>query len=164
MLKPKAAALGELLAAVRSCQTWEDLPYGPHPVLQTDARARLLIVGQAPGRIVHDTGIPWNDRSGERLRACLGVDRGRFYGPLVALVPMGFCYPGSGARGSLPPRPALVHALTPSDAGNPPDVTGRALCPTLPLRRRPARNAHRKGAPVGGLWRVLAFTAPLGTE
>lgn len=108
MLKSKTAALDELLARVRSCQACEDLPCGPRPVLQADARARLLIVGQAPGRLVHATGIPWNDRSGERLRAWLGVDRGLFYGPLVALLPMGFCYPGSGPRGDLPPRPGCA--------------------------------------------------------
>ncbi len=77
---------------------------GPRPIVQADTRARILIIGQAPGRRVHATGIPWNDRSGERLRAWLALDRATFYGPTVAIVPMGLCYPGSGSHGDLPPR------------------------------------------------------------
>ena len=82
------------------------LPLGPRPVFQTHPKARILVVGQAPGRKVHDTGIPFNDPSGERLRSWMGVDRGRFYDAgMIALLPMGFCYPGTGASGDLPPRP-----------------------------------------------------------
>ena len=70
------------------------------------AKARLLIVGQAPGRRVHETGIPWNDPSGDNLRAWLGLDRAAFYdSSRIAIVPAGLCYPGSGERGDLPPRP-----------------------------------------------------------
>lgn len=101
------AALDRLLAEIRACRLCEDhLPLGPRPVLRASATARLLIVGQAPGRRVHETGIPWNDPSGDRLRAWLDMDRERFYdGRHIAIVPAGLCYPGSGPRGDAPPRP-----------------------------------------------------------
>jgi uracil-DNA glycosylase len=68
--------------------------------------ARILVVGQAPGRRVHETGIPFNDPSGERLRSWMGIDRSVFYDSArIALLPMGFCYPGTGKSGDLPPRP-----------------------------------------------------------
>jgi uracil-DNA glycosylase len=90
------------------------LPLGARPVLQAHADARILIVGQAPGRRVHETGIPWDDASGERLRAWMRIDRDDFYDPArVAIVPMAFCYPGRGTGGDLPPRrecAALWHA------------------------------------------------------
>ena len=83
-----------------------DLPLGPRPVLRADARARVLIVGQAPGRRVHASGVPWDDPSGDRLRDWMGVDKERFYDVRrFAIVPMGFCYPGTGKSGDLPPRP-----------------------------------------------------------
>ncbi|MBF0335760.1 MAG: uracil-DNA glycosylase family protein, partial [Alphaproteobacteria bacterium] len=83
------------------------LPLGPRPVLRARASARLLIVGQAPGTRVHETGIPWNDRSGDRLRGWLGLDRETFYDEdRVAIVPTGMCYPGRAANGGdRPPRP-----------------------------------------------------------
>jgi uracil-DNA glycosylase len=74
-------------------------------VLRADTRARVLLIGQAPGRKVHASGVDWSDASGDRLRAWLGLDAETFYGPTVAVVPMGFCYPGKGASGDLPPRP-----------------------------------------------------------
>ena len=75
-------------------------------MLQASATSRLLIVSQAPGRKVHDTGIPFNDVSGERLREWLGIDRDTFYdASRIAIVPMGFCFPGTGKSGDLPPRP-----------------------------------------------------------
>lgn len=84
---------------------------GPRPVLRANASARLLIVGQAPGTLVHSSGIPWSDASGMRLRGWLGLDRQRFYDESkVAIVPMGFCYPGRGATGDLPPRPECAQA------------------------------------------------------
>lgn len=96
-----------LIAEVRACTLCAPhLPLGPRPVLQMDERARILVVGQAPGIKVHRTGIPFNDPSGERLRDWMGVDRATFYDPVrIALVPMGFCYPGRGRGGDLPPRP-----------------------------------------------------------
>ena len=97
----------ELLEAVRKCRICEEsLPLGPRPVLQIDPRARILIAGQAPGRRVHDSGTPFDDPSGDRLREWLGVSRETFYDPTkVAILPMGFCYPGTGKSGDLPPRP-----------------------------------------------------------
>ena len=95
-----------LLAAARSCRVCEaQLPLGPRPVLQAGASARILVVGQAPGVRVHTSGIPWDDPSGDRLRAWTGLNKSRFYDESrVAIVPMGFCYPGRGRGGDLPPR------------------------------------------------------------
>ena len=105
-------SLEALLAEVRACTLCAaHLPLGPRPVLQAHAAARILVVGQAPGRRVHETGIPFNDPSGERLRDWLGLSRDVFYDPQqVALLPMGFCYPGTGAAGDLPPRPECAAA------------------------------------------------------
>lgn len=95
-----------LLSAVRACTLCADqLPLGPRPVVQLHPAAKILIVGQAPGRKVHETGLPFNDASGDRLRAWLGVTREVFYDARqIALLPMGFCYPGTGPGGDLPPR------------------------------------------------------------
>ena len=95
-----------LLAEIRSCNVCAThLPLGPRPVVQASASARLLIVGQAPSLTVHTTGVPWNDKSGEQLRRWLGIERDVFYDPsLVAIMPMGYCYPGRGSSGDLPPR------------------------------------------------------------
>lgn len=100
-------ALAQLLDQIRACQTCAaHLPLGPRPVLRVDARVRLLIIGQAPGTKVHASGVPWDDASGDRLRAWLNLDRERFYeGSRIGIMPMGFCYPGRGRGGDLPPRP-----------------------------------------------------------
>ena len=99
-------SLTNLLKEVRACSVCADLPLGPRPVLAAARSARILIVGQAPGTRVHETGIPWNDPSGDRLRLWMDVDRDTFYDPRrIAIVPMGFCYPGKGKSGDLPPRP-----------------------------------------------------------
>lgn len=100
--------LDRVLAEARACRHCEaHLPLGPRPVLQAGATARLMIVGQAPGTKVHETGIPWNDPSGERLRDWLALDRETFYDPArIAILPVGFCYPGRQPRGGdNPPRP-----------------------------------------------------------
>ncbi len=100
--------LDRLVAEARGCRVCAaELPLGPRPVLRARTSARLLIVGQAPGTRVHETGIPWNDRSGERLRDWLRLDREAFYDDSrIAIVPMGFCYPGRDASGGdRPPRP-----------------------------------------------------------
>lgn len=96
-----------LLAEVRACtRCAADLPLGPRPVLQLHPSARILIAGQAPGRKVHESGIPFNDASGDRLRSWLGMSRETFYdAEQVAILPMGFCFPGTGKSGDLPPRP-----------------------------------------------------------
>lgn len=95
-----------LLKEVRACTICAaHLPHGPRPVLQANARARILIAGQAPGSKVHASGVPFDDASGERLRQWMGIGREQFYDPqLVAILPMGFCYPGTGKSGDLPPR------------------------------------------------------------
>ncbi len=100
--------LDTLLREVRACRLCEaELPLGPRPLLRARSSARLLIIGQAPGTRVHETGIPWNDPSGDRLREWIGVERKTFYDDTrIAIVPMGFCYPGRDARGGdKPPRP-----------------------------------------------------------
>jgi uracil-DNA glycosylase len=99
--------LNRLLREVRACTVCAaHLPYPPKPVLRAGSTARLLIVGQAPGRRVHETGIPWNDPSGDRLRDWMQVTRDMFYDESrIAIIPTGFCYPGTGASGDLPPRP-----------------------------------------------------------
>jgi uracil-DNA glycosylase len=96
----------DTVAAARSCDICKThLPLGPRPVFQIAQTARILIVGQAPGRRVHVTGITFNDPSGDRLRSWMGIDRNVFYDAAkIAILPMGFCYPGTGKSGDLPPR------------------------------------------------------------
>jgi len=103
-------ALVDLLAQIRDCRHCEaSLPLGPRPVLRAGSGARLLIVGQAPGTRVHETGVPWNDPSGDRLRQWLQLTPEQFYDDTkIAIVPMGFCYPGRGKSGDLPPPPACA--------------------------------------------------------
>ncbi|MBX3659719.1 MAG: uracil-DNA glycosylase family protein [Ramlibacter sp.] len=100
-------SLKNQLAEVRACSLCAaHLPLGPRPVLQLHPAARLLVAGQAPGRKVHASGVPFDDASGDRLRDWLGLPREVFYDErCVAIVPMGFCYPGTGRSGDLPPRP-----------------------------------------------------------
>ena len=88
-----SGGLATVVAEARACRLCAaHLPLGPRPVLRARASARLLIAGQAPGTRVHETGVPWNDPSGERLRDWLGVDRATFYDEArIAIVPMGFC-------------------------------------------------------------------------
>ena len=103
----KAPSLDTLLTDIRACRLCEaHLPLGPRPVLRASATSRLLIVGQAPGTKVHASGIPWDDASGKRLREWLGMDADTFYDVTkIAIVPMGFCYPGKAGSGDAPPRP-----------------------------------------------------------
>lgn len=95
------------LAAINACTICaEHLPVAPRPVVQIHPEAKILIAGQAPGRKVYQSGIAFDDASGERLRAWMGVNRQDFYdAEKVAILPMGFCYPGTGTSGDLPPRP-----------------------------------------------------------
>ena len=99
-------SLDTLLAAVRNCRACEQhLPLGARPVLRAHGAARILIVGQAPGLRVHTTGIPWDDASGQRLREWMGVNRDTFYDETrIAIIPMGYCYPGRGEDGDMAPR------------------------------------------------------------
>lgn len=109
---PSPQPLGSLLAEVRACTLCAaHLPLGPRPVLQLHPSARILIAGQAPGRKVHESGVPFDDASGDRLRAWLGVSRDTFYDARqIAILPMGFCFPGTGKSGDLPPRPECALA------------------------------------------------------
>lgn len=101
-----ASQLIPLLNDIRSCQLCKDhLPFAPNPIIQANKDAQLLIIGQAPGLKVEQSGIPWNDASGDRLRIWLQMNKQAFYDPSrVAIMPMGLCYPGKGKSGDLPPR------------------------------------------------------------
>jgi uracil-DNA glycosylase len=96
-----------LLQEIRKCNVCEKhLPHGVNPILAASPKSKIIIIGQAPGRIVHHTSVPWDDKSGDNLRNWLGIDKSKFYdSDLIALMPMGFCYPGTGKTGDLPPRP-----------------------------------------------------------
>lgn len=95
-----------VLEKIRDCNVCLPfLEHGVNPVIAASPQSKIIVIGQAPGRIVHNTGIPWNDKSGDNLRAWLGVDKAAFYNDAIfALMPMGFCYPGKGRSGDLPPR------------------------------------------------------------
>ncbi len=99
--------MNKLLKQIRSCTVCAPyLEFGVNPIIAAGTKSKLIVIGQAPGRKVHDSGIPWNDKSGDNLRNWLGIDKATFYDTnKVALVPMGFCYPGKGKSGDLPPRP-----------------------------------------------------------
>lgn len=102
-----AKKFDDFIAEIKACRICEQhLPLGPRPVFIARETAKILIAGQAPGKKVHETGIPFNDPSGDRLREWMGIDRDTFYNsPKLAIIPMGFCYPGTGKSGDLPPRP-----------------------------------------------------------
>ena len=99
--------MDQLLKEVRSCVVCEQfLPNPPRPIVQASTKSKVVIIGQAPGQKVQNSGIPWDDPSGKELRRWLGITEQQFYDPdLIALLPMGFCYPGKGKSGDLPPRP-----------------------------------------------------------
>jgi len=102
----------DLVRQVRACQICREvLPHEPRPVIQLSESSKILVVGQAPGRRVHETGLPFNDPSGDRIRQWMGVTRDIFYDEQkLAILPMGFCYPGKGKSGDLPPRPECAPA------------------------------------------------------
>ncbi|WP_339693623.1 uracil-DNA glycosylase family protein [uncultured Parasphingorhabdus sp.] len=103
--------LAKLLAEVRACTICSGLPLGPKPLVQADSAAQILLVGQAPGSKTHEKGRPFDDASGKRLRDWLGVTEDQFYDPrLFAIIPMGFCFPGTGKGGDMPPRPECAPA------------------------------------------------------
>ncbi len=117
--------LEETLRAARACTLCAaHLPLGPRPVLRAKAAARLILIGQAPGTRVHESGVPWDDRSGDRLRDWLALDKDTFYDEArVAILPMGFCYPGVSARGGdNPPRPECAPAWHPKVLGALPKI------------------------------------------
>jgi len=111
MARNQDVDLAALLQSVRACHICADLPLGPKPILQLGSEAKILIVGQAPGRITHEKGIAFDDPSGRRLRQWLGVSSETFYNPnKISILPMGFCFPGTGKSGDLPPRPECADA------------------------------------------------------
>ena len=104
MIHPHLRELAQEIRACTLCSAY--LSLGPRPIIQVSNSAKILIVGQAPGRRVHETGIPFDDPSGNRLREWMGIDKSVFYDESkIAIVPMGFCFPGTGKSGDLPPRP-----------------------------------------------------------
>jgi uracil-DNA glycosylase len=105
-------SFASLLEEVRACTLCEaHLPHGTRPVLQIHPQARVLIASQAPGRKVHESGVPFDDASGDRLRDWMGVTREAFYDSRqIAILPMGLCFPGTGKSGDFPPRPECVLA------------------------------------------------------
>ena len=95
----------KLLQEIKQCKVCENF-IDPNPIISASPKSKIIIIGQAPGLKVHQTNIPWNDQSGDKLRSWLDVDATTFYNPeYFALMPMGFCYPGKSAKGDLPPRP-----------------------------------------------------------
>ena len=128
--------LQQLLTEISGCHYCAaHLPLGPRPIVRANLAAPVMVIGQAPGTRVHASGLPWDDPSGDRLRQWLGMDRARFYGgDCLSIMPMGFCYPGKGKGGDLPPRPEcapLWHARL------------RALLPNLKLTLLIGRYAQR---------------------
>ena len=157
---PRAATtsqrtLPQLLAEVRACRLCAAaLPLGPRPVLQCHAQARILIAGQAPGRKVHESGIPFQDASGERLRDWLGLSAAQFYDERqIAILPMGFCFPGTAASGDLPPRAECAPAWRAELLGH-----LKALRLTLVIGQYAQRyhlpNGSRTVTEVVGAWRA----------
>ncbi len=96
----------QLITEISNCQVCAaELPLGPRPIIAVHPTSKIVVIGQAPGSVVHKTGIPWDDKSGENLRRWMGIDDTIFYDATkIALIPMGFCYPGRGKSGDLPPR------------------------------------------------------------
>ncbi|MEQ8325297.1 MAG: uracil-DNA glycosylase family protein [Vicingaceae bacterium] len=99
--------MDNLLKDIKKCTVCASyLKDGVNPVLTASNESKIIIIGQAPGRVVHRSGIPWDDKSGDNLRNWLNMNKDEFYNPaIISLMPMGFCYPGSGKSGDLPPRP-----------------------------------------------------------
>ncbi|WP_372832573.1 uracil-DNA glycosylase family protein [Pontibacterium sp.] len=116
--------MDNLLAEIRACEYCaKQLPLGSNPVVRASSSARLMIIGQAPGTRVHKTGIPWNDPSGDRLRQWLNLESEQFYDESrIAIMPMGFCYPGKGKSGDLPPRKECAPLWHPSLLEQMPDL------------------------------------------
>lgn len=105
MIPQAEEAITDLANAIRGCTNCKGLPLGPKPIFQFSSNSKILIAGQSPGRITHQKGVPFDDPSGNRLRDWLGVTPEQFYNPdLFAILPMGFCFPGTGKSGDLPPR------------------------------------------------------------
>lgn len=148
--------LERLLAEIRACRACAaSLPHEPRPVVVARAGARILIAGQAPGRRVHESGLPWNDPSGDRLRDWMGLDRDRFYNPdNVAVAAMGFCYPGTVKGADLPPRRECAPLWRPRLLSLLPNVRLTLLVGGYAQRYHLGRDATKGGlAATMGAWR-----------
>jgi uracil-DNA glycosylase len=153
--------LDRVLRDARACRVCAaDLPLGPRPIVRARATARLLIVGQAPGTRVHETGIPWNDPSGERLRAWLAVDRETFFDQdRIAIMPMGFCYPGRDPRGGdNPPRPECAPLWHPPLLAALPAIELTLLVGLYAQRRYLGAKGGARGGAKGGAKRRGTLT------
>lgn len=153
--------LAQLLSEVRACRICEaELPLGPRPVLRARATAKVLVVGQAPGTRVHETGIPWNDPSGDRLRKWMQLDRETFYDESrIAIVPMGFCYPGKDPRGGdLPPRKECAEHWHPHILELLPDIRLTLLFGRYAQRYFLGENLKKDLASTVRAWRDYAPT------
>ena len=119
-----AQALDQLLCEIADCTICKaHLPDDVYPVIRVDPRAKILIAGQAPGRVVYETGLPFKDKSGDRLRDWLGVDEEQFYDRRkFAFLPMGLCFPGTGKSGDFPPRPECAQTWHPRVLDALPDI------------------------------------------
>ncbi len=151
-----ADRLGDLLTEVRACRLCAtDLPLGPRPVLRMAASARILIVGQAPGTRVHETGVPWNDRSGERLREWMAVDSDTFYDETrIAIMPMGFCFPGVLPKGGdKPPRPECAPTWHDALLRHLPDLGLTILAGQYAQARYLGRRRHKTLTETVRAWR-----------
>lgn len=149
-------SLAEILKQARACRVCEaHLPLGPRPVMRAAPSARLLIVGQAPGTRVHESGIPWNDRSGERLRDWLQITPEVFYDETrVAIIPMGFCYPGVGARGGdKPPRPECAPLWHERLLARLPDIELTLLVGAYAQRHYLGKQRRKSLTETVGAWR-----------
>ena len=152
--------LSTLLPRIRACEVCSaELPLGPRPLLQVDARARVLVAGQAPGARAHHSGVPFDDASGDRLRAWMGIDKAHFYDRRnVALVPMGLCYPGSGKSGDLPPRPECAPRWRAQVLQGMPRVEVILVMGTHAMRYHLPDNSHRNLTDTVKAWRSFAPT------
>ncbi len=148
--------LAALLAEARACTLCAaHLPLGPRPVLRATATARLMIVGQAPGTRVHESGVPWDDASGRRLRAWLGLASEDFYdASRVAILPMGFCYPGRLPRGGdAPPRPECAPLWHPRFRAELPAVELTVLAGSYAQARYLGKRRKRTLSETAAAWR-----------
>ncbi|MCA9002687.1 MAG: uracil-DNA glycosylase family protein [Planctomycetes bacterium] len=150
------ARLDSLLAEVRRCTLCAAaLPLGPRPVLRAHSKASILVVGQAPGTRVHESGVPWNDPSGVRLRQWLDVSPETFYDmSKFAIIPMGFCYPGRDARGGdAPPRPECAPHWHARLLGHLPNIQLTLLIGSYAQRHYLGGRAHKRLSDTVSHWR-----------
>ncbi|MGH6968972.1 MAG: uracil-DNA glycosylase family protein [Stellaceae bacterium] len=160
--QPQTASLDRLLVELRGCRICaKHLQLGPRPVLQVARSARILILSQAPGTRVHETGLNFNDRSGDRLREWMGVSREIFYDDSrVAVMGMAFCYPGRDAKGGdLPPRPECAPRWHPALLAELPQVALSLLVGSYAIDYYMAEAKRRSMTATVKAWR----TAPAGT-